>query len=72
MKMNDKEKEIGLFKVVLSVLAAMFGVQSSKNRERDFAKGRPAAYIIVGIVMTLLFILTLWMVVKIVMSMAGA
>ncbi len=69
--MNDQEKEVGLFKVVLSVLAAMFGVQSSRNRERDFSRGRPAAYIIVGIIMTLLFILALWLVVSIVMSMAG-
>jgi hypothetical protein len=69
--MSEPENEISLFKVVLSVIAAMFGVQSSKNRERDFAKGRPAAYVIVGIIMTLLFVLTLWAVVSIVMSMAG-
>lgn len=69
--MSDSEHNVSLFKVVLSVMAAMFGVQSSKNRERDFSKGRPAAYIIVGIFMTLLFILTLWLVVKFVMSMAG-
>jgi len=66
--MSDNEKEISLFRVVLSVVAAMFGVQSSKNRERDFAKGRPAAYIIVGLIMTLLFILTIWTVVSFVIS----
>ena len=65
------ENEVSLFKVVLSVIAAMFGVQSSKNQQRDFAKGRPAAYIIVGVIMTLLFILTLWTVVTIVLSAAG-
>ena len=69
--MSESEKEISLFRVVLSVIAAMFGVQSSKNRERDFAKGRPAAYVIVGIIMTLLFVLTLWTVVSVVMNMAG-
>lgn len=69
--MSETEKEISLFKVVLSVMAAMFGVQSSKNRERDFAKGRPAAYVIVGIIMTLLFILTIWTVVSIVMTVSG-
>ena len=69
--MSETEKEISLFRVVLSVMAAMFGVQSSKNRERDFAKGRPAAYVIVGIIMTLLFVLTLWAVVSIVMTMSG-
>lgn len=69
--MSEPEKEISLFKVVLSVMAAMFGVQSSKNRERDFAKGRPAAYIIVGIIMTFLFIITIWAVVSIVMKVSG-
>lgn len=69
--MSEQENDIGLFKVVLSVIAAMFGVQSDKNRERDFAKGRPAAYIIVGIIMTVLFVLILWGVVSLVMSMAG-
>jgi len=69
--MSESENNVSLFKVVLSVMAAMFGVQSSKNRDRDFAKGRPAAYIIVGLVMTVLFILTLWLVVKFVLSMAG-
>lgn len=69
--MSESENNVSLFKVVLSVMAAMFGVQTSKNRDRDFAKGRPAAYIIVGLVMTVLFILTLWLVVKFVLSMAG-
>jgi len=69
--MSEPEKKVSLFKVVMSVIAAMFGVQSSKNHERDFAKGRPAAYIIVGILMTALFVLTLWGVVNIVMGMAG-
>lgn len=66
-----KSDDISLFKVVLSVMSAMVGIQSNKNRERDFVKGRPAAYIIVGIIMTLLFILTLWTVVSIVLSSAG-
>ncbi|NOY67344.1 MAG: DUF2970 domain-containing protein [Gammaproteobacteria bacterium] len=67
----SKSDDVSLFKVVLSVMSAMIGVQSSKNHERDFAKGRPAAYIIVGIIMTVLFILTIWTVVNIVMSFAG-
>lgn len=70
--MSESEKETNLFRVVLSVIAAMFGVQSNKNRERDFTKGRPAVYIVVGLIMTLVFILVLWTVVSLVMSTAGA
>ena len=69
--MSEQKANIGLFKVVTSVFAAMFGVQSAKNRERDFQHGRPAAYIIVGLIMTVLFVLTVWMVVKLVLGAAG-
>ncbi|HEC30067.1 MAG TPA: DUF2970 domain-containing protein [Gammaproteobacteria bacterium] len=69
--MSEPEGKISIFRVVLSVLAAMSGVQSSKNRERDFARGRPAAYIIVGIIMTVVFILILWTVVSLVTGAAG-
>ena len=70
----DKRKQrtdLNPLQVVASVFAAGLGVQSSKNRERDFTRGRPAAYIIVGIIMTVLFILVLWLAVKIAMRMAG-
>jgi hypothetical protein len=37
----------------------MFGVQSDKNRERDFNAANPKTYIIAGIVFMLLFIATI-------------
>ncbi|SIO18003.1 DUF2970 domain-containing protein [Salinivibrio sp. ES.052] len=37
--------------VMKSVIAALFGVQSQHNRERDFGHDSPAAYIITGVVM---------------------
>ena len=71
--MNENtEQQIPLWRVVISVMRAALGVQSSKNRERDFTKGRPAAYIIAGLIFTITFILVLWGVVKIVMHYAGA
>ena len=57
-----------LWQVIKSVLAAFFGVQSSTARERDFTKGNPWAYIIVGLVAVTLFVLTLVVVVKLVLS----
>ncbi|MBK6738003.1 MAG: DUF2970 domain-containing protein [Haliea sp.] len=38
------------------MFAAGLGVQSSKNRERDFEQGRLGVFIATGIVFTLLFI----------------
>lgn len=45
--------------IVVSVLAALFGVQSDKNRQRDFNHGNPAVYVAIGAVFVILFVLTL-------------
>ena len=49
----------GLLHVIKSVIAAGIGVQSNKNREIDFEHGSLSNYIIVGFIVTVLFILTL-------------
>lgn len=57
-----------LISVVKSILAAGIGVQSEKNRTRDFEQGKPLVFIIGGIVFTLLFIATVATVVGFVLS----
>lgn len=64
-------QEPGLLAHVGSVLAAFFGVQSNKARERDFTKGKPSTYIILGIILTIVFILLIFGVVKLVTKFAG-
>ena len=54
--------------VIKSVLSAMIGVQKKKNLREDFSKSSATPFIIVGIVMTLLFILAVWGVVQFVLS----
>ena len=68
---KEEEKAPGLLAHAGSVLAAFFGVQSSRARERDFTKGKPSTYIILGIVMTLVFILVVFGIVKLVTTLAG-
>ena len=58
--------------VILSILAAAIGVQSDKNRERDFANGSPLTFIIGGFVFTFLFIATVALAVGLVLSRANA
>lgn len=60
-----------LLSVFGSVLASMFGVQSGRKHQQDFAKGRPWVYVAVGLVMTVAFILTIWFVVQMVLKSAG-
>jgi len=54
-----------------SIFAAAFGVQSKKNRERDFEHGKFHHFIIGGIVFAVLFILMVVGIVKLVMHNAG-
>lgn len=42
-----------------SVGAAFFGVQSDKNREKDFTQGKFSYFIIAGLIAVVLFIATL-------------
>jgi len=54
--------------VAQSVGAALIGVQSSKNRERDFKTGNPLHFIIGGLIGTLLFIFIVWLLVQYVLA----
>lgn len=57
-----------LISVVKSILAAGIGVQSEKNRTRDFEQGSPLVFVIGGIFFTPLFIATVATVVGFVLS----
>lgn len=56
---DTENKRPTRLQVALSVIAAAFGVQSSRNRERDFSHGDPLTFIVAGLVFTALFVLTL-------------
>jgi len=68
---NDMAKTPSLLAVLGSVLASMFGVQSSRKREEDFTHGKPSQYIVIGLFATVVFVLTIWGVVSLVMKLAG-
>ena len=59
-----------LFDVFKSVLASFFGVQSDETRKRDFEQGKASQFIIVGLVLTLAFILSLFGIVKVILFFA--
>jgi uncharacterized membrane protein YhdT len=65
------QQKPGFLQVIISVLRSFIGVQSSENRERDFTYGKPAHFIIAGLILTLVFILVVWGLVKLVLSTAG-
>jgi hypothetical protein len=67
-KPSFKKQKPSLISVVKSILAAGIGVQSDKNRTRDFEQGNPLTFIIGGIVFTLVFIATIATIVGFVLS----
>lgn len=67
---NATPKRTGTSKlqVAQSVGAAMLGVQSSKNRIRDFQTGKPLHFVIGGLLGTLVFILVIWLLVQYILA----
>ena len=46
---------------IISILQALFGVQSSENRARDFEQGNPVVFFVIAIVITIVFMLSLFL-----------
>lgn len=65
------QDSLSFWQMLGSVLAAAFGVQSSKNRQRDFSRGKPLHFIFLGIGFTAVFVLLVISVVRLVLSSVG-
>lgn len=68
MPTSRPSERLHLLQVFASVAWSFFGVQSSRNRERDFTRGSPWQFIAVGLVMTALVVLGFRAVVQILLS----
>mgnify|MGYP000669302928 CR=1 FL=1 len=53
---------------IKSVLFAFLGVQSNKNRERDFSQGKFSHFVIIGAIAVVVFIGTLITIVSLVLE----
>lgn len=60
-----------LGRIIQSTLAGALGVQSSKNREKDFANGNIWVFVVSGIIFTVLFIATVMTLVKLAIANLG-
>ncbi len=67
---SPKDKAPTLRQMLHSVLAAALGVQSGKNRERDFTHGKPAHFLLLGLLLTVLFVAILFGIVQLVLYLA--
>lgn len=66
---TNQEEHLTLAQMFGSAFAAMVGVQSKNKRERDFAKGKASHFIVVGLVLTAGFVLTMAAFVSLVLSL---
>ena len=69
-KTREPRQGLKLRQVISSIFAAGLGVQSSKNRERDFSQGSIGTFIAAGLIFTTLFIGGVYLVVQIVLDRA--
>ncbi len=72
MSEQEQKQKTGFnpLRIIGSVLAAGFGVQSGKNRERDFKEGNLATFVVAGILFTALFVASVYFVVSLVLEHA--
>lgn len=68
---EPRAPRVSLLTTVGSVLAAFFGVQTSRARVRDFSHGSPALFFGVALVLTAGFVFVLLGAVRLILSQAG-
>lgn len=71
MSDDRQDKPLTFRQMLHSVLAAALGVQSGKNRSRDFSHGKPGQFILLGAGFTVLFVLVILALVKLVLYLSG-
>jgi hypothetical protein len=69
---EEEPDSLTVWQLVTSALAAGFGVQSSRNRTRDFSKGKPGQFIAIGIILTIGFVIAIVALVNLVLSNVGS
>ncbi|MBB1360787.1 DUF2970 domain-containing protein [Shewanella sp. SR44-4] len=59
---------MSIWRVFSSTLAAFFGVQTEKNRQKDFQNQSPLPFIIMGIILAIALVISLILIVNQVLS----
>lgn len=60
-----------LWQVIKGIFAALIGIQSKDNFHEDFSQKNAAPYIILGVVFTILFVLSLIKIVTLIVKVAA-
>lgn len=71
MNQQEKPNKPTFLQIVFSTFAAAFGVQSGKNRERDFTSGNIYVYMTAGVIFTAVFVVSMVLLVRLVLKSSG-
>ena len=66
-KSPTKQESLPFWRMFLSVFQASFGVQNKKNKQRDFEKGSVKGFVAAALIFTVLFVITLVIIVSLVL-----
>ncbi|MBL4576078.1 MAG: DUF2970 domain-containing protein [Opitutaceae bacterium] len=61
-------QSLTFWEILVSTLSGAIGVQSNRNRQGDFSRGTFTQFIFAGILFTFLFVLSVTIVVRLVLS----
>lgn len=59
--------KVPFWKMMFSIMAASFGVQNKKNKERDFSSGSISGFVAAALIFTFMFIMILVTIVSVVL-----
>lgn len=65
---QESQRKLSFWRMMISVIQASFGVQSEENKKRDFAQGSIKGFIFAALIFTVVFVLTLVVIVRLVLS----
>ena len=66
--LDEELPPLTLWQMIGSALSAAVGVQSSKNRERDFARGKASHFIMIGVGFTAICVVLIALLVRFILS----
>ena len=69
---EDDDKPLTLLQLLSSVFAALIGIQSEKNRERDFKKMQIKHVILCGVTLMILFFTLVFFVARSIIATHGS
>lgn len=68
---REARRSLSLWEMITTTLWAVLGVQSSRNRERDFTRGKATHFIVAGILFTAAFVVLMILLVNLILSGVG-